>query len=102
MNEISCLPLGDSAFRRITLQTHGNSSGHKKCMAAYDAKHNPQETPLAKLSRRLHSQQQDKLVYLFNTAHSVAMYNWSLKDFKPLCELQVIILFFMKAYFYLF
>ena len=33
--------------------------------------------------------QRDKLVYLFNTAHSVAMHNWSLKDFKPLCELQV-------------
>ena len=46
MNEISYLPLGDSAFRRISLQTHGNSSGHNTCMAAYDAKHNPQETPL--------------------------------------------------------
>ena len=44
---------------------------------------------MAKLRRKLTSQQRDKLVYLFNTAHSVAMHNWSLKDFKPLCELQV-------------
>ena len=44
---------------------------------------------MAKLCRKLTSQQRDKLVYLFNTAHSVAMHNWSLKDFKPLCELQI-------------
>ena len=58
-------------------------------MDAYNAKRVPQETPMAKLRRKLTSQQQDKLVHLFNTAHSVAMHNWSLKDFKPLCELQV-------------
>ena len=57
-------------------------------MDAYNAKQVPQEVPLAKRSRKLTSQQQDKLAYLFNTAHSVAMHNWSLKDFKPLCELQ--------------
>ena len=58
-------------------------------MDAYNAKKVPQETPMARLCRKLTSQQRDKLVYLFNTAHSVAMHNWSLKDFKPLCELQV-------------
>ena len=43
---------------------------------------------MGKLSRKMTSQQQEKFVLLFNTAHSVAMYNWSLKDFKHLCELQ--------------
>ena len=57
-------------------------------MDAYAAKTVPQETPMARLSRKLRSEQQDKFVYLFNTAHSVAMHNWSLKDFKPLCGLQ--------------
>ena len=50
-------------------------------MNAYNAKMVPQETPMAKL--------RDKFVHLFNTAHSVAMHNWRLKDFKPLCELRV-------------
>ena len=58
-------------------------------MDAYNAKRFPQETPMARLRRKLTSQQQEKLVYLFNTAHSLAMHNWSLKDFKPLCDLQV-------------
>ena len=58
-------------------------------MDAYNAKRFPQETPMARLHRKLTSQQQEKLVYLFNTAHSLAMHNWSLKDFKPLCDLQV-------------
>ena len=58
-------------------------------MGAYNAKKVPQETPMARLCRKLTSQQRDKLVYLFNTAHSVAMHNWSLKDSKSLCELQV-------------
>ena len=43
---------------------------------------------MAKIHQRLTAQQEDKYVFLFNTAHSVAMHNWSLKDFKPLCELQ--------------
>ena len=55
----------------------------RKCMDAYNSKKVPQETPMARLCRKLTSQQRDKLVYLFNTAHSVAMHNWSLKDFKP-------------------
>ena len=57
-------------------------------MDAFAAKTVPQETPMARLSRKLRSEQQDKLVYLFNTAHSVAMHNWSLKDFKVMCGLQ--------------
>ena len=60
-----------------------------KSMNAYNAKKVPQETPMARLCRKLTSQQRDKLVYLFNTAHSVAMHNWSLEDSKSLCELQV-------------
>ena len=60
-----------------------------KSMNAYNGKKVPQETPMAKLRRKLTSQQRDKFVHLFNTAHSVAMHNWSLGDFKSLCELQV-------------
>ena len=43
---------------------------------------------MAKIHQRLTAQQEDKYVFLFNTAHSVAMHNWSLNDFKRLCELQ--------------
>ena len=79
----------NNTFRKSVIDTHGGSLGHRNCMDAYNAKKVPQETPMARLCRKLTSQQRDKLVYLFNTAHSVAMHNWSLKDFKPLCELQV-------------
>ena len=43
---------------------------------------------MAKLNQKMTSQQQEKYVFLYNTAYSVAMHNWSLNDFKPLCELQ--------------
>ena len=43
---------------------------------------------MAKIHQRLTAQQEDKYVFLFNTAHSVAMHNWSLNDFKRLCKLQ--------------
>ena len=80
---------GDCSFRKSSLDAHGGSRGHRRCMDASKAKHNPQETPLAKIQRKLTSEQQYKMVYLFNSAHSVAMHNWSLRDFKAVCELQV-------------
>ena len=43
---------------------------------------------MANIHQRLTAQQEDKYVFLFNTAHSVAMHNWSLNDFKRLCKLQ--------------
>ena len=70
------------------MDSHGGSIGHRKCMDAYNAKTNPQETPMNKLCRKFSAKIQDKLVCLFNIAHSVAVHNWSLNDFKALCELQ--------------
>ena len=58
-------------------------------MDAYNAKTNPQETPMNKLCGTFSAKQQDNLVCLFNTAHSLAVHNWSLNDFKALCELQL-------------
>ena len=70
------------------MDSHGGSIGHRKCMDAYNAKTNPQETPMNKLCRKFSAKIQDQLVCLFNIAHSVAVHNWSLNDFKALCELQ--------------
>ena len=42
---------GDCSFRKTTLDSHGGSLGHARCMNAYKAKHCPQETPMAKIHR---------------------------------------------------
>ena len=80
---------GDSAFRKHSLTSHEGSVGHQKCIGAFKGKQQPEETPMAKIVRRLNKEKREQFVYLFNSAHQVAMHNWSFRDFQPLCQLQV-------------
>ena len=80
---------GDSAFRKPGLTSHAGSLGHRKCIDAFKGKQQPEETPMAKILRRLNKHKHEQFVYLFNSAYQLAMHNWSFRHFQLLCQLQV-------------
>ncbi|CAL4197547.1 unnamed protein product [Meganyctiphanes norvegica] len=79
---------GEPSFRKGTLDSHGTSMYHTKCMDVFHARQRPQEMPLAIIRRRMNLQSQEMYYNLFTSAYCVGLRNWSFRDFEYLCQLQ--------------
>ena len=79
---------GCNLFRKAVVDRHGSRKSHGICMSRKASKETPAETPLAKIQRRLISQDQERFRVLFNSAHCTAKQDWSINSFKSLIELQ--------------
>ena len=79
---------GTDLFRVQVVTRHANCRIHDKAMSIKAAIVRPNETPLAKIQKKLSVQNQERFRVLFNSAHCIAKKDWSLHSFTDLIQLQ--------------
>ena len=75
-------------YRKGGLNTHNNSSHHKKVEGKRYADENPGQAPMDIHLNNVSQEEKNRLCMLINTAHSTAKEDVAMKKFPKLCDLQ--------------